>query len=115
MHQPGLETYQYKSLPFQGNALSEDQLNRMGAQGWLLVATLPSIVFVRRVAASHTATRFDDPLLLTIKQVSERLSMSRSKVYGLIAAGTIASMKIGRLTRVPRQELEIFIRTIQQT
>lgn len=114
MHQPSVDVYQYKSLPFQSVALSEDQLNQMGAQGWLLVSTLPSIVFVKRITSSPVVTRLDDPLLLTIKQVADRLNMSRSKVYGLIAAGTIASMKVGRLTRVPRQELEIFVRTMRQ-
>ena len=115
MHQASVDVYQYKSLPFQSAALSEDQLNQMGAQGWLLVSTLPNIVFVKRVIGSPIATRFDDPLLLSIKQVAERLNMSRSKVYGLIAAGAIASVKVGRLTRVPRQELEIFVRKSRQS
>lgn len=114
MQHPSVDVYQYKSLPFQSAVLSEEQLNQMGAQGWLLVSTLPNIVFVRRVTGSPVVTRLDDPLLLSIKQVADRLNMSRSKVYGLIAAGTIASMKVGRLTRVPRQELEIFIRTMRR-
>ncbi len=106
MHHPSLETYQYKSLPFQSAALTEDQLNQMGAQGWLLVSVLPNIVFAKRISGSPAGTRFDDPMLLSIKQVSERLNMSRTKVYGLIAAGTIASIKVGRLVRIPRQEAE---------
>ncbi|MEI7578324.1 MAG: helix-turn-helix domain-containing protein [Armatimonadota bacterium] len=114
MQQHSVDVYQYKSLPFNSSALSEDQLNQMGAQGWFLVSTLPNIIFAKRIAGSPVVTRVDDPLLLSIKQVADRLNMSRSKVYGLIAAGTIASVKVGRLTRVPRQELEIFVRTMRK-
>lgn len=108
------DTYQYKTVPFQSSALTENQLNELGSQGWLLVATLPHLVFVRRASPAPMVTRLDDPLLLSIKQVAERLNMSRTKVYGLIAGGVIASFKVGRLTRVPRQELEIFIRTMRR-
>lgn len=53
-------------------------------------------------------------MLLSIKQVSERLSMSRSKVYELIAIGAIASIKIGRLSRVPAEALDDFIQAHAQ-
>jgi excisionase family DNA binding protein len=112
MLQPSADVYQYKTMPFQSNALSEFELNHLGSQGWLLVSTLPTIVFVRRVAGSSPVTRTSDPMLLSIKQVSERLNISRSKVYGLIASGEIASIKVGRLTRVHRQELEVFARSM---
>jgi excisionase family DNA binding protein len=52
-------------------------------------------------------------LLLRPTQVAELLNMSRSKVYELIAAGKLPSIRIdgGRLTRVPYQALRLWIET----
>lgn len=108
------ETYVYKCLPFQSSALSENQLNHLGSQGWLLVSTLPHLVFVKRLTTGSSGAHPHAPMLLSIKQVSERLSMSRSKVYELIAIGAIASIKIGRLSRVPAEALDDFIQAHAQ-
>ncbi|TRU03014.1 MAG: DNA-binding protein [Microcystis sp. Msp_OC_L_20101000_S702] len=75
----------------------------------MLVATLPQLVFVRSIQRL-SAVQIDAPILLTIKQVSERLGISRSKLYHHINSGQLKCIRIGRSVRIPRQELEIFIR-----
>jgi excisionase family DNA binding protein len=47
--------------------------------------------------------------LLTVAEVSARLKLSRSFVYGLLQSGTISSVRIGRSRRVRPQDLETFI------
>ena len=44
-------------------------------------------------------------LMLTPKEVSETLAISRGKAYELIASGTIPSVTFGRLVRVPEDAL----------
>jgi len=44
-------------------------------------------------------------LLLTIGQAAQELSLSRSKIYELLGAGEIRSVRIGRSRRIPRQYL----------
>jgi excisionase family DNA binding protein len=47
-----------------------------------------------------------DKLLLTPKEATELLGISRSKLYELLRAGTIESVKIGDCRRVPRAALD---------
>jgi excisionase family DNA binding protein len=105
-------TYVYKTLPLDHSNLTEQRLNGLGAEGWMLVATLPQLVFVRSIQRL-SAVQIDAPILLTIKQVSERLGISRSKLYHHINSGQLNCIRIGRSVRIPRQELEIFIREHQ--
>ncbi len=42
----------------------------------------------------------DDPVLVTIKETERRASLGRTKIYELIADGTLRSVKIGRSRRV---------------
>ena len=48
-------------------------------------------------------------LLLTPVEAAELLSISRTKIYELIAAGTLRSIHIGRLRRVPVDALREFV------
>ena len=48
-------------------------------------------------------------LLLTPIEAAEQLAVSRTKVYELMAAGTLRSIHIGRLRRVPVAALRDFI------
>lgn len=48
-------------------------------------------------------------MLVPVAEAAALLSLSRSKVYELIAAGEIAVIKIGKSARIERQELERFI------
>jgi excisionase family DNA binding protein len=49
------------------------------------------------------------PLLLRVSEVSQILGLSRSAVYGLILSGSLASVKIGRSRRIPRDEVERWV------
>ena len=44
----------------------------------------------------------DAPLLLTPEQAARYLSVGRTTIYDLIRSGDLASVKIGRLRRIPR-------------
>ena len=48
-------------------------------------------------------------MLHTVSDAATLLSLSRSKVYQLIAAGDIAVIKIGKSARIEMSELERFI------
>lgn len=48
-------------------------------------------------------------ILLTVPEAAERLQISRSLLYRLIAGRQISIVKIGRSTRIPVAELEEFV------
>ena len=50
-----------------------------------------------------------ESMLLKIPEVAQRLSLSRAKVYELIAAGTLASVKIDVCRRVRATELRAYV------
>jgi excisionase family DNA binding protein len=47
--------------------------------------------------------------LMTADDVRQRLGISRTCVYRMLAAGTIPSVRVGRLRRVRPADLEQFI------
>lgn len=51
--------------------------------------------------------------LLTIKETAERLAISRSKTYLLIASGELPTVAIGRSRRVLVRALEDFVRKLE--
>lgn len=50
-----------------------------------------------------------DKLLYDPREAARLLSISRTKVYELMAAGLLASVRIGRSRRIPAQALRDFI------
>ena len=52
-------------------------------------------------------------LLLTPVEAAEQLAVSRTKVYELMAAGSLRSIHIGRLRRVPVDALRDFIEAME--
>lgn len=50
-----------------------------------------------------------EPLLLTVAQAAQRLGISRSLLYELLAADEIESITIGRLRRIPAEALTTYI------
>jgi excisionase family DNA binding protein len=56
-----------------------------------------------------------DKLLLTPEQAAELLSISRSKLYELIARGELDSVRIGASRRVPTAALEDFVARCAKT
>lgn len=50
-----------------------------------------------------------DKLLLTPEDAAAALSIGRSKLYELIAAGTLETVVIGACRRIPRAALDDFV------
>jgi excisionase family DNA binding protein len=48
-------------------------------------------------------------LLLTVPEAAEALAISRSKLYELLAAGVVASIRIDGSRRIPLAALETYI------
>jgi excisionase family DNA binding protein len=49
------------------------------------------------------------PLLVTIKQAAEMLSLSRSSIYLLMNSGQLSPARIGRSVRFTVEQLERFV------
>lgn len=50
-----------------------------------------------------------EKLLLTTKEAREVLSLNRTRMYEMLAAGEIPSIRIGRAIRIPVKALEQWI------
>jgi excisionase family DNA binding protein len=53
------------------------------------------------------------PVLVTIRQAAQMLSLSRSTVYELIRDGTIEVVHVGRSARVPVEAVFGFVTTLR--
>ena len=51
-------------------------------------------------------------LLLTVPEAAETLAISRSKLYELLAAGVVRSVRIGGSRRVPFEALETYVASL---
>ncbi|MEW6047161.1 MAG: helix-turn-helix domain-containing protein [Bacillota bacterium] len=47
---------------------------------------------------------------LSVAQVAERLSVHPKTVYNMLVRGELRGVKVGRVWRVPAEELEVFLR-----
>jgi excisionase family DNA binding protein len=56
-----------------------------------------------------------DSILLTIPEAAKRLGIGRSKLYDLLAAGELESVKIGRCARVPAAELHEYVNRLRMS
>src|SRR5690242_15790992 len=50
-----------------------------------------------------------DPLLYTVDEASAKLRLHRSRLYPLMASGSLAYVKIGKSRRIPHEALTAFI------
>ncbi len=57
--------------------------------------------------------RTDDRLLLTVEEAADRLGIGRSLMYELIGRKQIASIRVGRLRRVPQESLTDYVRAMR--
>ena len=48
-------------------------------------------------------------LALSVEEVADRLGCGRTTVFALLKAGNLASVKVGRLTRVPLASVTAFL------
>ena len=53
-----------------------------------------------------------DPLLLTPAEAAELLRVGRTTIYALMKAGDLRPVHIGRSCRLPRAELERYVRSL---
>ena len=56
----------------------------------------------------------EQPILLTVREVSKLLRIHRPKVYDLIRAGTIEGFKLGSDWRVKRESIEKLVGPIPE-
>lgn len=54
------------------------------------------------------------PQLITVTEAAERLGLSRSKMYELLAAGEMPSVRIGRTRRIDTEDLVAFVEQHRQ-
>ena len=63
----------------------------------------------RETPARHDDTADAGPcVLLTVEAAAARLSISRTRMYGLLKTGDVDSIRIGRLRRILATELDAF-------
>jgi excisionase family DNA binding protein len=63
---------------------------------------------------STTSTAPTSKLLLTAEQAADALSVSRGRVYELIASGRLKSVKLGKSRRISRRALEELIADLER-
>jgi excisionase family DNA binding protein len=51
-------------------------------------------------------------MLLTVEDAANVLQIGRTRVFGLIANGILASVKIGRSRRIRRRDLEAYVASL---
>lgn len=56
--------------------------------------------------STDTGERDSKRVLLTVEEAAKRLNIGRTKTYALVRSGQIASVRIGRLRRVPAEAIE---------
>lgn len=56
-----------------------------------------------------------DKLLLTPEDAALVLSIGRSKLYELLAAGALRSVRIGKSRRIPAEELAAYVQRLAGT
>ena len=54
-----------------------------------------------------------EPMLLTLKETAVALRLGRSKLYELMAAGKLRSVKIGGSRRIPATALAEFVAALE--
>lgn len=58
-------------------------------------------------------TEPSDKLLYPPEEAAQRLTISRSQLFELLARGEIKSVKIGRLRRIPHDELTAYVERLR--
>jgi excisionase family DNA binding protein len=57
----------------------------------------------------------DFGLLLSVEEAARLLGIGRTLMFELIGSGAIASVRIGRLRRVPANALDRYVRSLQES
>jgi excisionase family DNA binding protein len=62
---------------------------------------------------SVISTHRPEAELLTVEQVVALLQLARSSIYRLMDLGELRRVKVGRSARIPRSEVERFLRRLE--
>jgi excisionase family DNA binding protein len=54
-----------------------------------------------------------EKLLLSAEDVAEALTISRTRVYEILAAGELFSVRLGKVRRIPRESLAEYIEKLR--
>jgi excisionase family DNA binding protein len=97
-------TYNYKTIPFPIDGNLTSILESHGRDGLRLCATYPCLVFMRsgfnEAEPGPAPKRAKEPgVLLTVTEAASWLGVGRSKIYGLMLAGTLKSVRLGSRSR----------------
>ena len=56
------------------------------------------------------ATSIDTlPLLLSVSEAQDALGLGRNSIYALLRSGRLKSIRVGKIYKIPRDALEIFL------
>jgi excisionase family DNA binding protein len=78
------------------------------------VETTCSITDVYRKSKRKRGIAMQDKLLLKVGEAATLLGVAKITIYRLVWAGAIKPVHIGRAIRIPRSELERFVRELQE-
>jgi len=67
-----------------------------------------------RTSTNASEQEANGKLLYSVEEAARLLSMSRAKLYRLIDLCELGSVRIGRSRRISRNQLETFIRSLEQ-
>lgn len=59
--------------------------------------------------SNYTPTTSDLPLVLSVNNLTEILSIGRNSAYELVRSGRIRSVRIGKQIRIPREAVLQFL------
>lgn len=48
--------------------------------------------------------------LMTVTEAAEALGVGKGRMYQLLKSGSIKSFRIGKMWRIPRESLELYVR-----
>ncbi len=48
--------------------------------------------------------------ILTVPEVSELLCVGKNRVYSLLESGQLKGFRIGRIWKIPKKSIELFVR-----
>lgn len=52
----------------------------------------------------------DERILLTVEETAQKLGIGRTLAWKLVQQGNLPSVRLGRCVRVPREELEAWVK-----
>ncbi len=70
---------------------------------------------LRQPDSAPTSSEPGAPLLYRIEAAADLLGIGKTKLYELVPAGDLSTVKIGRATRVPLDSLEEYVARLRRS